>query len=461
MNFEESLSILDTAIFDKINRHLKDIEVIILEGSWNSLSYEEIANKEGYAANYLRQDVGFKLWKFLSEVLEEEVNKTNFRAAVGRLVNRHQVIASCNEKKTISLETSQSHFPQVKDFNTNKPILEYPEGSVPINSLFYLQRQIDIRCYDKILQPGALIRIKAPHQMGKTSLCDRILGYSKQEGYSTVRVNLLQAEATVFSSLDRFLRWFCACISHKLKLSAFSHECWDEYRGSIINCTTYLEENILTTIDHSLVLALDEVDIVFQYPEISQGFFAMLRSWHEEAKTIDIWENLRLIVVNSTENYGSLDINQSPFNIGLVAELDEFTSEEIEELAQRHNYGCNSNQLQQLISLIGGHPYLTRLALYHMALGNTTIDKLLQDAPTNAGIYEAYLRRILKNILLNEKLTTGFMKVVNADEPVAIATMQSYQLYSMGLVKRVGDRLVPRCQLYQKYFREHLTPIIN
>ncbi|NJR15661.1 MAG: serine/threonine protein kinase [Calothrix sp. CSU_2_0] len=457
MNFEESLSILDTAIFDKINRHLKDIEVIILEGSWHSLSYEEIANKEGYAANYLRQDVGFKLWKFLSEVLEEEVNKTNFRAAVGRLVNRHQVIASCNEKKTISLETSLSDFPQVKDFNTNKPILEYPEGSVPINSLFYLQRQIDIRCYDKILHPGALIRIKAPHQMGKTSLCDRILAYSKQKGYSTVRVNLLQAEATIFSSLDKFLRWFCACISHKLKLSTFSHEYWDECRGSIINCTTYLEENILTTIDHSLVLALDEVDIVFQYPEISQGFFAMLRSWHEEAKTIDIWENLRLVVVNSTENYGSLDINQSPFNIGLVAELDEFTPEEIEELAQRHNYGCNSNQLQQLIYLIGGHPYLTRLALYHMALEDTTIDKLLQDAPTNAGIYEAYLRRILKNILLNEKLTTGFMKVVNADEPVAIETIQAYQLYSMGLIKRVGDKLVPRCQLYRRYFREHLN----
>ncbi|NJM19223.1 MAG: serine/threonine protein kinase [Richelia sp. RM1_1_1] len=456
MNFEESLSILDTAIFDKINRHLKDIEVIILEGSWHSLSYEEIANKEGYAANYLRQDVGFKLWKLLSEVLEEEVNKTNFRAAVGRLVNRYQVIASCNNTNIISQEISKFDSQQATDFNINKLTLEYPEGSVPINSLFYLQRQIDIVCYEKILQPGALIRIKAPHQMGKTSLCDRIIAHSKQEGYSTVRVNLLQAEATVFSSLDRFLRWFCACISHKLKLSAFSHEYWDECRGSIINCTTYLEENILTTIDRSLVLALDEVDIIFQYPEISQGFFAMLRSWHEEAKTIDIWENLRLVVVNSTENYGSLDINQSPFNIGLVAELEEFTPEEIENLAQRHNYDCNSNQIQQLISLIGGHPYLVRLALYHIALGEKTLDKLLEDAPTNAGIYEAYLRRILKNILANEKLTTGFMKVVNADEPVAVETMQAYQLYSMGLVKRVGDKLVPRCQLYRKYFREHL-----
>ncbi|NJN13966.1 MAG: serine/threonine protein kinase, partial [Richelia sp. RM1_1_1] len=46
----------------------------------------------------------------------------------------------------------------------------------------------------------------------------------------------------------------------------------------------------------------------------------------------------------------------------------------------------------------------------------------------------------------------GFMKVVNADEPVAVETMQAYQLYSMGLVKRVGDKLVPRCQLYQNIF---------
>jgi hypothetical protein len=458
MNFEEGLQILDTAIFSKINRHLKDVEIIVLKGSWQGLNYDQIASNEGYAAKYLRQDVGFKLWKLLSQALGEEVNKTNFRAAVERLRNDSPGVSPVISKNVL-LPEIQCLEPQ----HQGNPLiyadgfaLEYPDGLVPLNSLFYIQRQIDKRCYEKIVQSGSLIRIKAPHQMGKTSLCDRIISHSNQKGYSTVRLNFLQAEAAVFSNLDKFLRWFCAYVTYKLELPSFLNEYWDEYRGSIINCTTYFEENILMSINNNLVLALDEVDIIFQYPEISKGFFAMLRSWHEEAKTVDIWENLRLVVVNSTENYGSLDINQSPFNVGLVVELKEFTQEEIEDLAQRHQLNYNQTQVQELISMLGGHPYLVRLALYHLAIGDVTLDKLLQYAPTNAGIYEAYLRRIINIFQSNNKLTTAFIEVVNATEAVKIETMLAYQLYSMGLVKRVGDKLVPRCQLYRKYFREHL-----
>ena len=314
MNVEEALQILDTVVFNKVNRHLKDVEIIILKGSWQGLNYDEIANNEGYTAKYLRQDVGFKLWKLLSEALGEEVNKTNFRAAVER--------SHLNNNNILQTELHQNISNPIK----NEFLPEYPKGSVPLNSVFYIQRNlIEERCYDTILQAGSLIRIKAPNQMGKTSLLYRIIAHSNQQGYHTVRLNFLQAETTVFNDLDKFLRWFCAYVSHKLKLPSLLNESWDEYRGSIINCTTYFEDHILDNINNNLVLALDEVDKVFQYPEISQGFFAMLRSWHEEAKTVDIWEKLRLAVVHSTENYGSLDINQSPFNVCLVVELTEFT----------------------------------------------------------------------------------------------------------------------------------------
>ena len=84
MNVEEGLVILDRYVSSKLNRHLKDIEVLIIKGAWAGLSYDEIAEREGYAAKYLRQDVGFKLWKLLSLALGEDVNKTNFRSAVER-----------------------------------------------------------------------------------------------------------------------------------------------------------------------------------------------------------------------------------------------------------------------------------------------------------------------------------------------------------------------------------------
>ena len=82
--------------------------------------------------------------------------------------------------------------------------------------------------------------------MGKTSLLDRLIAHANQEGYQTIRLNLLQAEPSIFTSLDKFLRWFCACISYKLKIPCSLDQDWDEYRGSIVNATSYFEAKTAT-----------------------------------------------------------------------------------------------------------------------------------------------------------------------------------------------------------------------
>ena len=102
---------------------------------------------------------------------------------------------------------------------------------------------------------------------------------------------------------------------------------------------------------------------------------------------------------------------------------------------------------------IGGHPYLVRLAFYHLSLGEQTLEQVLAAAPTNAGIYEEHLRQYVDILQRNPMLDRAFAKVVNTDEPIIIDTIPAYQLYSMGLVKRSGDKLIPSCQLYTDYFR--------
>ena len=62
------------------------------------------------------------------------------------------------------------------------PSLEYPNGRVPLESYFYLSRNnIEQHCSQAILESGALIRIKAPKLMGKTSLMSRIFAEAKKE----------------------------------------------------------------------------------------------------------------------------------------------------------------------------------------------------------------------------------------------------------------------------------------
>ncbi len=69
--------------------------------------------------------------------------------------------------------------------------LENPEGQVPLESPFYIKRSpVENDCYEEVLRDGALIRIKAPRQMGKSSLMSRVLDYGSKQGYESVYLNL-------------------------------------------------------------------------------------------------------------------------------------------------------------------------------------------------------------------------------------------------------------------------------
>jgi hypothetical protein len=57
-----------------------------------------------------------------------------------------------------------------------------------------------------------------------------------------------------------------------------------------------------------LVIALDEVDRVFQYETVFRDFLGMLQAWHEMGKNKPLWQKLQLILAHSQEVYIQLDI---------------------------------------------------------------------------------------------------------------------------------------------------------
>lgn len=334
---------------------------------------------------------------------------------------------------------------------------ELPRGQVELASTFYIERPgIDRRCYEAIRQPGALIRIKAPRQMGKTSLMARVLHYAQQQGDATVPLSFQLADSSLFSDLDRFLKWFSANIALQLNLSDRLADYWNPIFGSKVACKSYFEQYLLVNLRSPLTLGLDEVDVVFKYPEIAADFFGLLRAWHEEGKNREIWRKLRLVVVHSTEVYVPMDINQSPFNVGLPIELPEFKPAMVLELAQRHGLTWGDAEVEQLMAMVGGHPYLVRLALYHIARQEITLAELLETAPTDGGLYGDHLRRHLWHLEQHPELAAALKKVVDADSSVQLKSMQGFKLHSLGLVNLYGDRVTPRCHLYCQYFRVRL-----
>jgi serine/threonine-protein kinase len=338
---------------------------------------------------------------------------------------------------------------------------ELPGGQVDVASQFYVERPpIEERCYQTIVQPSALIRIKAPRQMGKTSLMARILHHGARQGYCTVPLTFQLVDKGVFANLDKFLKWFCAYVGRELHLPNQLDDYWDEIFGSKVNCKDYFEKYILPQIDSPLILGLDELDRVFQYPDIAEDFLGLLRAWHEESKRRDIWKKLRLIVVHSTEVYIPMNINQSPFNVGLPVDLPEFNSQQIQDLAARHNLNWSEAEVEKLTAIVGGHPYLVRVALYHISRSDLTLDELKETAIADGGIYSDHLRRQLWNLEEYPELAQGMREIVAADSPVPLKAMQAFKLDSLGLVKLQGNECVPRCELYRQYFRSHLSVIV-
>ncbi|AUB36436.1 putative ATPase, archaeal AAA+ ATPase superfamily [Nostoc flagelliforme CCNUN1] len=365
------------------------------------------------------------------------------------------------EWKSGELGNEQLFSPIVSSAHPPLPVAEpeLPEGQVGLASEFYIERPpIESDCYEAILQPGSLIRIKAPRQTGKTSLMARILHQASQQGYLTVPLSFQLADGRVFADLDKFLRWFSTSVGRRLKLpNQLERHWWDESDGnSKINCTAYFEEYLLAEIKQPLALGLDEVDYVFQYPEIASDFFDLLRVWHEKGKNLEIWRKLRLVVVHYTEVYIPLNINHSPFNVGLPIALSDLSPQQVLDLAQRHGINWSFSQVEQLMAMVGGHPYLVRVALYWIARQNTTLDILLQIAPTEVGPYNEHLHRHLWNLEQRPELAAAMMDVITNTNPVRLDSMQCFKLLSMGLLQQQGNNVIPRCDLYRQYFGDRL-----
>lgn len=458
MTIEELLRLLRATQ----QKNLTPAQELILRQSWEGQTYANMAVNSIYEVDYLKTTAA-RLWEALSQLLKLPINKANFRSLI------EQYSLPPDWQKLIEQESAA------------QPIaasLEYPNGPVPLNSRFYIERPpIEQYAYSEITKPGSVLRIKAPREMGKSSLMLRILDRAVHLGYQTVNVDLQQADSAILTNVDKFLRWFCTRVSLELNIKPNLDEFWDEDVGSKVSCTIYFKWYLLENIECPLLLALSEVDRIFEYPQLAAEFLPLLRSWYEEAQQVKSWQKLRLVVVYSTEVYVPLKINQSPFNIGLPLKLPEFTLEQVQELARRHGLNWQEgSSAKQLMALVGGHPTLVRLTLYHLvnppqSLLNTRktgeLRQLLQNGHTEGGIYRDRLRRLLSILQSNPELAAAFKAVLVADREASSEEMRgvilqpilAYNLESLGLVKLYEDRVMVSCQLYSRYFDQQLLSI--
>ena len=364
-----------------------------------------------------------------------------------------QAMAGASRKIGRQKEAPDNAVPQVKPEDI---LLDSLEGAVGLNSPFYVSSGAEEKAYQAMRAPGALVRIKSPQGMGKSSLTLRVLDHVRETGCRTVTIDFMQTNQKFLDDLDLFAQWFCASVGRNLGIRVKTEEYWDDIFGPNDNCTDYFERYLLNQ-DAPLTLALENFDRLFAYPTIDVDFCGLLRGWHEKSKGNETWGKLRLVIVYSQESYLPKDINQSPFNVGLPITLGPWSVEVVEEMARRYGIPFDAAERDLCMRMTGGHPELVRSAFYRAAVGDGALADLFDKAATEEGIYRSHLVERLSYLEQHPELKSVMRDLVVASEPQRVKSQDANKLDSMGLIRRVENDVTPLNQIYRDYFQEMLT----
>jgi hypothetical protein len=330
--------------------------------------------------------------------------------------------------------------------------LEMPEGTIASDSSFYIARDHDRVAMAAIAQQGVTITIKGPRQVGKSSLLIRVCATAARQGKSVAFLDF-QLLRPVLQDADAFFRHFASLLGYQLRLEDRTADYWGIPLPNPFRCTEYVGRHLAASLDRPLLLAMDEVDSVFDTP-FRTDFFGMLRSWHNNRAFDPVWKKVDLALVTSTEPYYFIDnLNQSPFNVGEVIDLQPFTLEQAAELNRRHQSPLSEADVARLAELVYGHPYLVRRALYLVASGRMAQADLFARVTEDQGPFGDHLRSLLTRLYNKPELVAGLRQVL---ETQSCANDLFFRLRGAGLVRREQNHVVPNSPVYEKFFREHL-----
>ena len=141
---------------------------------------------------------------------------------------------------------------------------------------------------------------------------------------------------------------------------------------------------------------------------------------------------------------------------GVDLTLDDFSVEQVEDLNSRHGGPIrNSQEMNQIMDLLQGHPFLTRKVLYDLVVNNLTVNWLASHAVHDDGPFNDHLHRYLWWFNKHPELGTAMKSAIKRHSCSSDEVF--YMLRSAGLVRGSGRMDArPRCGLYAKYFEKYL-----
>ena len=364
---------------------------------------------------------------------------TNLRSFDQEWANKskHQSPAIAAIFSSLDEEKQQDYQTYIKDYVKRPPLEE--------------------NCLKVLQQEQSLLRIRAPHNSGKTRLVNWLVHHLKQDNYQPVIIDCEEEKATIDLSCEDLLLSICRTITQELKINeSLLDKFWSRPGTPAQKTRRYLEEYVLQPSANPLVFVFEKFDTILETETLGNEICGILRSWHERRSPP--WRKLRLIIIHSTEFYSNYDFYASPLiGVGYVASLSDFNAEQVLTFAQVNGINWTLSDVHKVMNLVGGNPYLIKLILVKLQEGNS-LEKVLDDALQGRELFQSHFFLLMRYLKSNANLRNIFRQILQkkALTPAQMKGESVQFLERLGLIDKNYDTLEVRCNLYQVYFDDLL-----
>lgn len=419
----------------------------------------------GIATHYLRRlrNMAEPAQELHEKVMQFCLTEEAFATARQLYIDYKDYLKKAHRLIPPSIMTAWFHqIPQI-DANFEPPAesqslqIEAVGGAMFVHSRFYCVRESDREFHAAIARRDAVILLSGSRQVGKSSQLVRGVQQGIQEGLRVVVTDFQSLDDESLHSKPRLYQAMASQLCDTLHLDMPPEECWNSKRSDNDNFSAYLKNVVLPLDKPPLIWFMDEVDRLFEFA-YRNNVFGLFRSWYN-ARSIPSSDNplTRLMIIMSYSTEARLfitNLNQSPFNVGTRIELQDFSREQVRELCGMHNLPLDDANLDRLMNLVGGHPYLVRRCLYECAVRQMTISRLEVEAHNEVGLFHSHLERLYAGLAADAELRGALIALLEGTRNMVVETFM--RLRAGGIVVGSPSDARVRCGLYDSFLRERL-----
>jgi hypothetical protein len=405
MEIQEALNWTDDLVFAKTGKHLDSLQRSILEGVWERQEYKDMAENYHCTVDHVRKTAS-ELWKLLSDVLKEDIKKSNFKSTLERIEFSHisnygsdtQMFGDinicskiCPYPKAKKAEKNRSHTSTPTTNSTTQSEKHHDLTEAPESDRIY-NRTTEITTLKQwILQENIrLITIFGLPGIGKTALARELIEQI-QENFEYIIWRNCTNTFTLKSLQTNLIEFFSK-----------------NRETELLSLIDYLRS-------HSCLIILDDFQELFIIGELAGTYLPECQNYSKFLKEIACSSHKSCLLLLSWEKPTEIATLEGENRHCRSLQLGSLGEAAVEILT---NKGLNDeNKWGELIELYGGNPsWLNIIASTIEDLFNGSVDRYLSYASLFLGELEPKLEEYYQRLSTSEKLVIVWLANQDAAE---------------------------------------------